>query len=58
MQLWKWSDQSYQLSIINQSNNLYINDISLPARIITVTLWIEFLCMVSDIVYYDQFYIQ
>jgi hypothetical protein len=40
-------------SIINESNNLHINGISLPAQIITVTLWIEFLCIVSDIVYYD-----
>jgi hypothetical protein len=46
-------------SIISiQSNNLYINDILLPAQIIIVALWIEFLCIVSDIVYYDQFYIQ
>jgi len=50
MQVWKWIDQSYQL---NQSNNLYINDILLPARIIIVTLWIELLCIVSDIVYYN-----
>jgi len=49
-QLWKWVYQSYQL---NQSNNLYINDIPLPAQIIIVGLWIEFLCKVSDIVYYD-----
>jgi len=45
-------DQSI-ISIINQSNNLYTNDISLPARIIIVTLWIEFLCIVSDMVYYN-----
>jgi len=50
MQLWKSIDQSYQF---NQSNNLYINDILLPAQIIIVALWIEFLCIVSDIVYYD-----
>jgi hypothetical protein len=44
-------DQSYQL---NQSNNLYINDILLPAWIIIVILWIEFFYVwVSDIVYYD-----
>ena len=50
-QTWKWIDQSYQL---NQSiSNLYINDILLPAGIIIVTLWIEFLCIVSDIVYCD-----
>ena len=42
MNMWKWIDQSYQL---NQSNNLYINDILLPAWIIIVTLWIEFLCI-------------
>jgi len=41
------------ISIINQSNNLYINNISIPAQIITVTLWIEFLCIVFDIVYYN-----
>jgi len=47
-------DQSIiSLKSINQSNNLYINDILLPAQIITVTLWIEFLCIVSDIVYYN-----
>ena len=40
------------ISIINQSNNPYINDISLPAQIIIFTLWIEFLCIVSDIAYY------
>jgi hypothetical protein len=50
IQLWKWIDQSYQIS---QSNNIYINDILLPAQIIIVTLWIEFLCIVSDVVYYD-----
>jgi len=39
---------------INQSiNNLYINDILLPTGIIIVTLWIEFLCIASEIVYYD-----
>jgi len=41
------------VSVINQSNNLYINDISLPAGIITVTLWIDILCIVYDTVYYD-----
>jgi len=35
LDLWKWIIQSYQL---NQSNNLYINDILLPARIIIVTV--------------------
>jgi hypothetical protein len=43
---------------ISQSNNLYINDILLPAGIIIVTLWIEFLRIVSDIEYYDKFYTQ
>jgi hypothetical protein len=50
MQLWKWINQSYQL---NQSVKLHINDIILPAQIIIVTLWIEFLCIVSDIMYFD-----
>jgi hypothetical protein len=41
-----------------KSIKLYINDILIPAWIITVTLWIEFLCVVSYTVYYDKFYIQ
>jgi len=42
MQVWKWTDQSYQL---DQLSNVYINYILLPAWIIIVTLWIEFLCI-------------
>jgi len=44
----------YIISIkLYQSNNLYINDIPVPAQIIIVAFWIEFLCMVFDILYYD-----